>query len=130
MMTPSTKTLAQYDASGDLKGKHRSEVIIDGGQAGLSMSYCLTRHGVDHVVLERDRVGHEWRDRRWDSFCLVTPNWQCQLPGFPYDGDDPGGFMARAKIVEYLDEYARLVDPPLVEVSRRSDCAATAKAGT
>ncbi len=101
--------------SGDLEGMHRSVVVIGGGQAGLSMSYCLTRHGVDHVVLERDRVGHEWRDRRWDSFCLVTPNWQCQLPGFPYAGDDPDGFMARDKIVDYLDAYARFVNPPLIE---------------
>jgi hypothetical protein len=31
-------------------------------------------------VLERDHIGHEWRDRRWDSFCLVTPNWRCNSP--------------------------------------------------
>jgi putative flavoprotein involved in K+ transport len=86
-------------ASEDLEGVHRSVVIVGGGQAGLSMSYCLTQQGVDHIVLERDRIGHEWRDRRWDSFCLVTPNWQCQLPGYPYAGDDPDGFLVRDEIV-------------------------------
>jgi putative flavoprotein involved in K+ transport len=102
-------------ASDDLEGVHRSVVIVGGGQAGLSMSYCLTQQGVDHIVLERDRIGHEWRDRRWDSFCLVTPNWQCQLPGYPYAGDDPDGFLVRDEIVRYIDEYARSFGPPVVE---------------
>ena len=45
-------------------------------------------------MLEKDRIGETWR-RRWDSFCLVTPNWSVLLPGHPYDGDDPDGFMSR-----------------------------------
>jgi putative flavoprotein involved in K+ transport len=94
---------------------HRSVVVIGGGQAGLSMSWWLTRRDIDHVVLERDRVGTEWRNRRWDSFCLVTPNWQCRLPGFAYAGDDPDGFIVRDDIVGYLEKYAASFDPPLVE---------------
>jgi putative flavoprotein involved in K+ transport len=114
-MTLNAKTSTENGAPDDLEGLHRSVVIVGGGQAGLSMSYCLTQHDVDHVVLERDRVGHEWRDRRWDSFCLVTPNWQCQLPGFPYAGDDPDGFMVRDEIVSYLEEYAKSFNPPVIE---------------
>jgi putative flavoprotein involved in K+ transport len=102
-------------ARGDLEGMHRPVVVVGGGQAGLSMSYCLTQRGVDHVVLERHRIGHEWRERRWNSFCLVTPNWQCQLPDFPYDGDDPDGFMAREEIVRYVEAYAEHFDPPVIE---------------
>ncbi len=98
---------------GDLDGQHRGVVIVGGGQAGLSMSWHLRRAGIDHVVLERSGVAHEWRTARWDSFCLVTPNWQCQLPGFPYPGDDPDGFMVRDQIVEYLEQYAASFDPPL-----------------
>ncbi len=114
-MVLSAKTSTEDSAPGDLEGAHRSVVVIGGGQAGLSMSYCLTQRGVDHLVLERDRVGHEWRDRRWDSFCLVTPNWQCQLPGFPYSGNDPDGFMVRDEIARYLDEYVKSFDPPVIE---------------
>ena len=99
----------------NLNGTHHTVAVIGGGQAGLSMSWYLRSRGVDHVVIERDRVGHEWRDRRWDSFCLVTPNWQCQLPGFNYSGDDPDGFMVGADIVDYLEKYAASFDPPLVE---------------
>jgi putative flavoprotein involved in K+ transport len=88
---------------------------VGGGQAGLSMSYCLRQRGVDHVVIEAGRVGDEWRDRRWDSFCLVTPNWQCKLPGFPYSGPDPDGFMVRDEIVRYLQDYVAHFQPPLIE---------------
>ena len=67
-------------------------VVIGAGQAGLSLSYELSRASVEHVVLERGRVGESWRGR-WDSFCLVTPNWSMQLPGGTYQGPDPHGFM-------------------------------------
>src|SRR5581483_5387848 len=39
--------------------------------------------------------------------------WQCQLPGHPYRGDDPRGFMGRDQIVEYLESYVAAFDPPL-----------------
>ena len=73
-------------------------IVVGGGQAGLSASWHLTQAGREHLVLDRGEVGDTWR-RRWDTFCLVTPNAFCQLPGFPYDGDDPGGFMLRDEIV-------------------------------
>ncbi|NJR65971.1 MAG: MSMEG_0569 family flavin-dependent oxidoreductase [Leptolyngbyaceae cyanobacterium CRU_2_3] len=94
---------------------HYSIIIVGGGQAGLSMSYCLKERGVDHIIFEKDKVGHSWRSKRWDSFCLVTPNWQCQLPGYPYAGDDPKGFMQKDEIVQYIEEYARSFAPPLTE---------------
>lgn len=98
-----------------LDGVHRTVVVVGAGQAGLSISHCLTRRAVDHVVLERHRIGHSWRTHRWDTFCLVTPNWQCQLPGFPYTGNDPHGFMGRDEIVDYLVGYAESFRPPVVE---------------
>ncbi len=94
---------------------HYPVAIVGGGQAGLSVSYCLRQRGVEHIVIEAERVGHEWRERRWDSFCLVTPNWQCRLPGFPYRGPDPDGFMVRDEVVRYLEEYVAFFAPPLVE---------------
>lgn len=94
---------------------HYSVIVIGGGQAGLSMSWHLKTRGIDHVVFERDRIGESWRTRRWDSFCLVTPNWQCLLPGFPYSGPDPNGFMSKDEIVRYIEEYARSFAPPVRE---------------
>ncbi|HXX66393.1 MAG TPA: MSMEG_0569 family flavin-dependent oxidoreductase, partial [Polyangiaceae bacterium] len=46
---------------------------------------------------------------------LVTPNWQCRLPGFPYHGPDPYGFMVKDEIVRYLEEYVAFFDPPVLE---------------
>jgi putative flavoprotein involved in K+ transport len=94
---------------------HYPVVVIGGGQAGLSASYCLRERGIRHVVIEAEQLGHDWRSRRWESFCLVTPNWQCALPGFAYKGADPDGFMVRDEIVSYLESYAESFGPPLVE---------------
>ena len=90
-------------------------LVVGGGQAGLSASWHLRERGVDHLVLERNRIAHEWREHRWDSFTLVTPNWQCQLPGHPYDGDDPDGFMERDQVIDYVERFAEKVKPPLLE---------------
>lgn len=87
--------------------------VVGGGQAGLSMSWYLKRAGIRHRVFEKHYPGFEWRERRWDSFCLVTPNWQCRLPGHSYDGDDPHGFMLREEIVAYIQRYVARFNPPL-----------------
>ena len=47
---------------------HIDTVIIGGGQAGLSVSYHLTRLAVPHVVLEgAAQAAEAWRNHRWDS---------------------------------------------------------------
>src|SRR5215467_3117967 len=81
-------------------------VIIGGGQAGLAISYYLRQKGREHVVLERaSAVANAWRNQRWDSFTLVTPNFQVRMPGAEYAGNDPFGFMSRAEVIKYLDDY-------------------------
>jgi len=100
-----------------------SVLIVGAGQAGLSLSYHLKQRQIGHVLLEKHRVGHAWRSQRWDSFCLVTPNYQCRLPGHPYAGSDPHGFMLKDEIVSYLDAYVASFSPPVregVEVRRVS----------
>jgi putative flavoprotein involved in K+ transport len=89
--------------------------VIGGSQAGLSISYYLSNAGISHVIFEKNRAGHSWRTQRWDSFCLVTPNWQCKLPGFDYSGNDPDGFMVRDDIVGYVEAYAKRINAPLRE---------------
>ncbi|MBY5610468.1 MSMEG_0569 family flavin-dependent oxidoreductase [Rhizobium leguminosarum] len=94
---------------------HYSAVVIGGGQAGLSASHYLKRHGIDHVVFEKKTVAHKWKNERWDAFCLVTPNWQSQLPDHPYDGADPHGFMVKDEILAYVDRFAKKVEAPVLE---------------
>ena len=89
-------------------------LVVGGGSAGLSTSHELTGLGIEHVVLERGKVGQAWRDR-WDSFCLVTPNWSVRLPGGGYAGDDPEGFIPRDEIVAHLERYAAGFSAPVRE---------------
>ena len=91
---------------------HYQVIIVGGGQAGLSTSYCLKKQDIHHLILDRGQIGDSWSKRRWDSFCLVTPNWQCRLPGFNYDGNDPKGFMLKNEIVDYIKRYADSFAPP------------------
>ena len=97
--------------------------IIGAGQAGLSTSWYLTQAGVEHVVLEAERVAETWRSRRWDSFCLVTPNWSVILPGAAYDGPDPDGFMHRDELVQRMERWADDFGAPV-----RGDCSVTSLA--
>ncbi|MDQ3656539.1 MAG: NAD(P)-binding domain-containing protein [Chloroflexota bacterium] len=82
-------------------------VVVGGGQAGLATSYWLTQAGHGHVVLERSSgPANVWRNNRWDSFTMVTPNWATKMPGVGYDGPDPDGYMLRDEIIAYFTGYA------------------------
>ena len=75
-------------------------VIIGGGQAGLATSYCLGQFGRENIVLEKSDIpGSVWRDDRWDSFTLNTPNSMLRMPGAVYDGPDPDGFLSRTELL-------------------------------
>lgn len=94
-------------------GTEVDTVIIGAGQAGLAASYWLNREGIEHVLFERRHtLGGGWQDR-WDSFCLNTPNLGITLPGMPYTGPDPEGFMLREDVVDYLRRYAASVSAPV-----------------
>jgi putative flavoprotein involved in K+ transport len=103
-------------------------VVIGAGPAGLATSHELVQAGVEHVVLERGRIGETWRGR-WDSFCLVTPNWTVQLPGGAYDGDDPDGFMPRDEVVGHLTRYAAAFGAPVRERTSVTSLEAVADGG-
>jgi putative flavoprotein involved in K+ transport len=102
-----------------IKAPHHSVIIVGGGQAGLSASYYLQQQGVDHLVLEKHSLTHTWRNQRWDAFSLVTPNWQCALPGYRYSeehgGQDPHGFMKKDEINDYLAGFVKAVNAPVRE---------------
>jgi putative flavoprotein involved in K+ transport len=89
-------------------------VVVGGGQAGLAMSYHLKQKGREHVVLERaPTVANAWRNERWVSFTLVTPNFQVRMPGAEYQGNDPYGFMPLAPVVKYFDDYVKRFGLPV-----------------
>jgi putative flavoprotein involved in K+ transport len=88
--------------------------IVGGGQAGLATSYYLTQQGREHVVLEQAaQAATVWRNERWDSFTLVTPNWTLKMPGAEYDGPDPDGFMTRDEVIAYFARYVERFHLPV-----------------
>ena len=88
-------------------------VIVGAGQAGLSISRLLKEQNRDHIILEKNsQIAESWRNR-WDSFTLVTPNWQLKLPGYAYQGENPDGFLPRDEVVRYLEGYAESFNPPI-----------------
>lgn len=108
----------------------RTEIAIVGaGQAGLTMSWWLRQAGVDHVLLERrSSLGGGWQDR-WDAFRLVSPNWCASFPGYPYDGDDPHGFMPRDEIAGRVAAYADVLGAPVVREAEVTRLAVRAAGG-
>lgn len=88
-------------------------VVIGAGHVGLATSYCLSERLIEHVVLERGEVANSWRNERWDSLTLLTPNWQSRLPGFSYSGDDPDGFMDMPELIRFISDYAEFSSAPV-----------------
>jgi putative flavoprotein involved in K+ transport len=56
-------------------------IVVGAGHAGLSISYHLKKHNVNHIVFEKVKIGDSWHNQRWDSFKLNTPNKWNLLPG-------------------------------------------------
>lgn len=88
-------------------------VVIGAGHAGLAASHFLSAASVDHVVLERGEVANSWRRERWDSLRLLTPNWCSRLPGHPYDGPDPDGYMSVGDVIGFIGRFAAACRAPV-----------------
>src|SRR5258708_5574943 len=88
-------------------------VIIGAGHSGLSVSYFLAQKGIEHVVLEKGKIGETWRSRTWDSLRMVLPNWMTQLPGYNYNGPKPHAFDSKQEYIQYLQEYAKSFNAPI-----------------
>jgi putative flavoprotein involved in K+ transport len=88
-------------------------VVIGAGQAGLAMSRSLASRSIEHVVLERGRVGERWLSERWTSLRLLTPASHSALPGMPHTDVDGGHFLEAREFARYLDRYAERMAAPV-----------------
>jgi putative flavoprotein involved in K+ transport len=87
-------------------------VVIGGGQAGLSVGYCLARRGLSFVILEANpRIGDSWR-KRWDSLRLFTPAKYDGLIGLPFPAP-AFSFPTKDEMADYLEAYAKHFDLPV-----------------
>ncbi len=64
-------------------------------------------------MLERGEVANSWRNERWDSLRLLTPNWQCRLPGLRYGGPDPDGYLTMGDVTEFIERLAAISRAPV-----------------
>jgi putative flavoprotein involved in K+ transport len=102
-------------------------VIVGGGQAGLATSYYLNQAAHEHIVLEQaEKPASAWRNGRWDSFSLVTPNWSIRMPGAEYQGDQPHAFMGRDDVVRYFEAYIEQFKLPVKFQTRVNEVKARA----
>ena len=106
--------------------RESTEVLVVGaGQAGVAMSEHLTAQGIDHIVVERDRIAERWRSWRWDSLVANGPAWHDRFPNLEFD-IDPDAFAGKEQVADYLTAYAERFNAPIrtgVEVTavRRHD---------
>lgn len=88
-------------------------LVIGGGQAGLAMSEHLRKHGICHLVVERDRIAESWRTRRWDSLVANGPAWHDRFPGLKFQDVAADAFASKTEIVKYFEDYAQMIDAPI-----------------
>lgn len=95
--------------------KNYTVIIIGGGPSGISCSHHLKKHNIDHLILEKKDMLQTWKNERWDSFYLVTPNWMTNLPGvegqIPYNNE----FMSKDQIYEVLKAYLENIGPEYLD---------------
>ncbi len=96
-------------------------LVVGAGQAGVAMSEHLSKLGVPHLVLERDRIAERWRTGRWDSLVANGPAWHDRFPGMEFDDLDPDAFASKDRVADYFEAYARKFNAPIrtgVEVTK------------
>ncbi|MCB8876832.1 flavin-containing monooxygenase [Acidisoma silvae] len=88
-------------------------LVVGGGQAGVAASEHLTRGGVPHLVLERDRIAERWRTGRWDSLAANGPAWHDRFPNMEFTVTGPDGFAPKDEVADYFEAYAKRFDAPI-----------------
>lgn len=88
-------------------------LVVGAGQAGLAMSEHLANHGIDHLVLERDRIAERWRTARWNSLVANGPAWHDRFPTREFSKTGPDGFPGKDEIVEYFEAFADQIKAPV-----------------
>ncbi|WP_044874931.1 NAD(P)/FAD-dependent oxidoreductase [Pseudomonas sp. LFM046] len=120
-MTDLNQTALQKGADRALEKIEIDTLVVGAGQAGVAMSEHLTKLGVPHLVLERNRIAEAWRTGRWDSLVANGPAWHDRFPGLEFEGLDPDAFASKEQVAAYFEAYAKQFNAPIrtgVEVKK------------
>ena len=88
-------------------------LIVGAGQAGIATSEHLSRHGIEHLIIERDRLAERWRSARWDGLVANGPAWHDRFPTREFEGIDGDAFPTRDQIVAYFEAHAEAIGAPV-----------------
>jgi putative flavoprotein involved in K+ transport len=93
-------------------------IVIGAGHAGLSISYQLKQHQLNHFVFEQNQIGDSWLNQRWDSFKLNSANNVNLLPGQENVFSDAEGYISASEFASFLQRYSRSFQLPVIENSK------------
>lgn len=80
-------------------------LVVGAGPAGLAVTACLRRRGIEPLVVDRgSAVGDSWRNR-YERLHLHTPRVQSALPGLRIPRS-AGRWVAKDDYARYLQRYA------------------------
>jgi putative flavoprotein involved in K+ transport len=88
-------------------------LVVGAGQAGIAASEHLSNHGIQHVVLERDRIAEKWRSARWDSLVANGPAWHDRFPNRDFDDPNHDAFIPKEDIADYFVDYVKQINAPV-----------------
>lgn len=102
-------------------------IILGAGPSGLSCSYYLMEHNIEHMIIEKNEIMNSWKNQRWDSFTLVTPNWMTRLPGVEDMVPKNNEYMTKDEINRTFDAMVDYISPnvydktTVIEIAKKDD---------
>jgi hypothetical protein len=82
-------------------------LIIGSSFSGLGSAACLTKAGIDYIIIEKEgQVAAPWRNH-YQRLHLHTPKNLSALPFLPFGRDIPK-FPERLQVVTYLEQYQKM----------------------
>ncbi|WP_137817442.1 NAD(P)/FAD-dependent oxidoreductase [Pseudomonas sp. 2FG] len=120
-MTDLNQTALQKYTGVTVETTEIDTLVVGAGQAGVAISEHLSKLGVPHLVLERNRIAEAWRTGRWDSLVANGPAWHDRFPGLAFDDLEPDAFAPKERVAAYFEAYAKKFKAPIrtgVEVKK------------
>ncbi|WNF45889.1 NAD(P)/FAD-dependent oxidoreductase [Pseudomonas sp. SG20056] len=112
-MTDLNQSALHMHTGVNLEGTEIDTLVVGAGQAGVAISEHLSKLGVPHLVLERNRIAEAWRTGRWDSLVANGPAWHDRFPGLEFDDLDADAFAPKERMAAYFEAYAKKFDAPI-----------------
>lgn len=106
--------------------KATNTIVIGASVSGLASAGCLTKAGIDHIVLEKQaQVAYPWRNH-YDRLHLHTNKKLSNLPYKKFGKDIPL-YPERLQVVEYMEDYQKtfniqpIFNTKVTEVSKEGE---------